>query len=229
LPQNLSNPLDPDQSNDIFEPDGIFEPNAGENAERLPDKRAEKRAENLSGHLYLSWEQYHHTIEQLAVQIYQSGWAFNQIICLAKGGLRVGDILARLYRQPLAILAVSSYGGTLNQERGELNFAQSLTMTSPHLGGRVLLVDDLADSGLTLIESRRWLEQHYGETIVDLKTAVLWYKGCSQIQPDYYVDYLPDNPWIHQPFEVYEQMEVATFAQHWLAQSQNIPHSPENP
>ncbi len=25
-------------------------------------------------------------------------------------------------------------------------------------------------------------------------------------KPDYYVEYLPDNPWIHQPFEVYDTL-----------------------
>jgi uncharacterized protein len=54
--------------------------------------------------LYISWEEYHQKIEQLAFKIYQSDWAFNQIVCLAKGGLRVGDILCRIYDQPLAIL-----------------------------------------------------------------------------------------------------------------------------
>ena len=39
-----------------------------------------------------------------------------------------------------------------------------------------------------------------------LKTAVLWWKACSVIKPDYYVEYLPDNPWIHQPFEVYDTL-----------------------
>jgi uncharacterized protein len=61
--------------------------------------------------LYVSWTEYHQKIEQLAVQIYNCGWQFNQIVCLARGGLRVGDILSRLYKQPLAILAASSYGG----------------------------------------------------------------------------------------------------------------------
>ena len=28
-------------------------------------------------------------------------------------------------------------------------------------------------------------------------------------KPDYHVDYLPDNPWIHQPFEVYDTMRPA--------------------
>lgn len=34
--------------------------------------------------LYVSWEEYHQNIETLAVKIYQSGWDFNQIVCLAK-------------------------------------------------------------------------------------------------------------------------------------------------
>ena len=25
-------------------------------------------------------------------------------------------------------------------------------------------------------------------------------------KPDYYVEYLADNPWIHQPFEVYDNL-----------------------
>jgi hypoxanthine phosphoribosyltransferase len=47
--------------------------------------------------LYISWSEYHQKIEQLAAQVHQSDWKFNQIICLAKGGLRVGDILARIF------------------------------------------------------------------------------------------------------------------------------------
>jgi uncharacterized protein len=42
---------------------------------------------------------------------------------------------------------------------------------------------------------------------------VLWQKACSVFSPDYSVDYLPDNPWIHQPFELYEQMQPADLAQ----------------
>ena len=33
-------------------------------------------------------------------------------------------------------------------------------------------------------------------------------KGCSEYTPDYYVDLLPDNPWIHQPMEKYEAMKI---------------------
>ena len=163
--------------------------------------------------LYISWSDYHHKIEQLAAQIYQSGWEFNQIVCLARGGLRVGDILSRIYQQPLAILATSSYSGAGKQERGQLTFSQHLTMTSESLGSRILLVDDLVDSGVTLEETIPWLKKNSKTTIEEIRTAVIWYKACSEIVPDYYADYLSDNPWIHQPFEGYEFTNPAELAQ----------------
>jgi uncharacterized protein len=162
--------------------------------------------------LYVSWDDYHQKIEILAAQIYQSGWQFNQILCLAKGGLRVGDILARIYDVPLAILAASSYRGEAGRDRSTLIFAQDLTMTTLHLGSHILLVDDLVDSGITLQKTMPWLQCKYGFYVEEVRSAVIWYKACSAIKPDYYVDYLPDNPWIHQPFERYEQMKPEDLA-----------------
>lgn len=162
--------------------------------------------------LYVSWSEYHEKIETLAVKIYQSGWKFNQIVCIAKGGLRVGDILCRIYRQPLAIISASSYLGEENRIRGEITFSDHLSMTTKSLGSKVLLVDDLVDSGISLQETINWLQQHRGTEIEEIRTAVIWYKDCSQIVPDYYVDYLPDNPWIHQPFEPYELITPAELA-----------------
>ena len=46
--------------------------------------------------LYISWDEYNKKIEQLAIQVYQDGWKFNQVVCIAKGGLRIGDIFCRL-------------------------------------------------------------------------------------------------------------------------------------
>lgn len=162
--------------------------------------------------LYVSWDDYHHTIEALAIAVHQSDWQFNQIVCLAKGGLRVGDTFSRLFDLPLAILSTSSYGGPNNQVRGSITFGRDLTMTTPNLGNRVLVVDDLVDSGITLKKSLVWLDRKYGFYIDEVRTAVLWYKDCSEFVPDYYVNYLPDNPWIHQPFEQYERLSLAELA-----------------
>ncbi|HEY9907825.1 MAG TPA: phosphoribosyltransferase family protein [Thermosynechococcaceae cyanobacterium] len=162
--------------------------------------------------LHVSWSDYHHTIEKLALEIHRSGWKFNQIICLAKGGLRVGDVLSRLFDLPLAILATSSYGGVNNQVRGSITFSHDLTMTTPNLGSHILLVDDLVDSGITLKRTLVWLDRKYGFYVEEVKTGVLWYKDCSVITPDFYAEYLPDDPWIHQPFETYERTSLDELA-----------------
>lgn len=153
--------------------------------------------------LYVSWDEYHQSIEKLAVLVYQSNWEFDQIVCIAKGGLRVGDILCRLFRKPLAILSTSSYTGD-SKTRGELTFSKYLSMTTEKMGKRILLADDLADSGVTLQETINWLKNQFFDEVQEVRTAVIWYKNTSVIKPDYYVQYLPDSPWIHQPFERYE-------------------------
>jgi uncharacterized protein len=155
--------------------------------------------------LFVSWDDYHQSIEALATQIHQSGWQFNQIVCLARGGLRIGDTLSRIFDQPLAILSASSYAGD-SHDRSTLIFSDDLTKTTQHLGSHILLVDDLVDSGVTLQKTLPWLDRKYGFYIEEVRTAVLWYKACSVIIPNYYVQHLPENPWIHQPFERYEQI-----------------------
>ena len=155
--------------------------------------------------LNVSWEQYNTLVERLALQVYDSGWRFNQIICIARGGLRVGDVLSRIYEVPLAILSTHSYtaeGGTV---RGQLVIAEHMTMTAPRLGERVLLVDDMVDSGHTLEAVYKTLPARFSH-ITDIRSAVLWFKGHSVFEPDYYVEHLPENPWIHQPFEIYDTL-----------------------
>ena len=167
--------------------------------------------------LHISWTQYHSLIEQLAIKIYQSNWHCDRIVCLAKGGLRVGDILCRIFDVPLAILSTASYSGENNQVRGKITVSQNLSMLEKSLSGKVLLVDDLVDSGISLQVVKEWLQSHYQEEITEIKTAVIWYKGCSISEPDYYVDYLANSPWIHQPFEKYE-----TISPELLANQQNV-------
>jgi uncharacterized protein len=158
--------------------------------------------------LYVTWAEYHTAIERLAVRVHASGWSFNQIVCIARGGLRVGDSMSRIFKLPLAIISTQSYAGDGGKERGTLTVAKHMTMTTPALGNRVLLVDDLVDSGVTLEVVKRHLIETCPD-IAEVRTAVLWHKACSTCTPDYHVHYLPENPWIHQPFEPYERMTVA--------------------
>ncbi len=157
-------------------------------------------------HLWVSWEQYHALIEELVVTVHRSDWTFDHILCLARGGLRIGDVLSRVFDRPLAILAASSYRAAGGTVQGRLDIAEHITSTQAPLAGRVLVADDLVDSGKTLQRVCAHLQQRFG-AITELRTAVLWWKPVSLVSPDYYVRKLPANPWIHQPFERYDGME----------------------
>ena len=165
--------------------------------------------------LYISWEEYTEKIEQLAIKVYEDGYRFNQVVCIAKGGLRIGDIFCRLFNVPLAIISVESYRGESNgiqNQQGQFTFSRDLAKTTPNLGSHVLLVDDLADTGKTLIKSIKWLEMYYGFYLeAQVRTAVLWHKSSSSYKPDYCVDFLKDSPWIHMPFEKYELKNIEDF------------------
>ena len=154
--------------------------------------------------LYVDWDEYHRQIERLSLAIHESGWHFDSLLCLARGGLRVGDVISRIYDMPLAILAASSYREAAGRSQGVLDIGEYITMTR-ELSGHLLLVDDLVDSGVTLNRVVVHLRQRYS-AVTELRSAVIWYKACSSFVPDYYVEYLPTNPWIHQPFEVYDAM-----------------------
>lgn len=146
-------------------------------------------------HLWVTWDDYNRLIERLALQVHQSGWEFDKILCLARGGMRVGDVMSRIFDVPLGILATSSYREAAGTKQGDMDIAQFITITRGTLSGRVLLVDDMVDTGKTFMKVYDHLKSQFAD-ITELRSAVLWWKGHSQAQPDYYVDKLPTNPWI---------------------------------
>ena len=165
-------------------------------------------------HLYVSYDEYHNLIEKLAIKIHQSGWQFDTILCLARGGMRPGDILSRIFDKPLAIMSTSSYRADAGTVQGKLDIAHYITTPKGEIAGRVLLVDDLADSGHTLNAVIHQLHNNY-KPITELRSAVIWTKGVSTFQADYTVETLPTNPWIHQPFESYDALSPEQLIAKW--------------
>ncbi|MFG6487169.1 phosphoribosyltransferase [Roseateles sp. BYS78W] len=165
-------------------------------------------------HLYVSWDEYHLLTERLALKVHASGWQFDQILCLARGGMRPGDVLSRVFDKPLGIMSTSSYRAEAGTIQGRLDMAKYITMPKGELAGRVLLVDDLADSGVTL---KAVVERLRGTpAITDLRSAVIWTKKVSAYTPDYYVEMLETSPWIHQPFEEYDGMGPEALAKKFV-------------
>ena len=58
------------------------------------------------------------------------------------------------------------------------------------------------------------LKRNYAP-ITELRSAVIWTKGVSTFSPDYSVELLPTNPWIHQPFESYDSLTPDMLLEKW--------------
>ncbi|RYH00796.1 phosphoribosyltransferase [Noviherbaspirillum suwonense] len=169
--------------------------------------------------LWVSWDEYHHAIESLALMVHESGWRFDHVLCLARGGMRPGDIFSRIFDVPLAILSTSSYREEEGTVRGSLDIAKYITMTRGSLSGRVLLVDDLVDSGVTLEQVQSHLRTNF-PAVTEVRSAVIWCKACSSVRPDFYLQYLESNPWIHQPFEEYDGLRPHQLAA-WMKKGES--------
>lgn len=164
--------------------------------------------------LYVSWDEYNRLIEKLALKVWESGWNFDAIVCLARGGLRVGDVLSRLFDKPLGVMFTSSYREEGGTRQSRLLIGEHISSAEPLPGTRWLLADDLVDSGATLVEVLPALKRRHSQ-IEEIRSAVLWAKGSSVAQPDYCIETLPSNPWIHQPFEEYDHMRPSDLKARW--------------
>ena len=91
------------------------------------------------------------------------------------------------------------------KQRKVANKVDSMTVIGDVSNKNVVLIDDMVDTGLTFKRVRDHLRNQF-PAITELRTGVLWWKGHSEVEPDYFVEKLPTNPWIHQPFEDYDSL-----------------------
>lgn len=149
--------------------------------------------------LHVDYAQYHRLIDQVVHAVERADFQPDVILGVSRGGLFLADGLSRALRRPMAVIAASSYREGSGTAQGEMQISPTIASVVP-LAGKVLLVDDLADSGRTLEALCVHLKQFFPE-IGELKTAVVWVKPSSVFKPDYAAQYLESDVWIVQPFE----------------------------
>jgi len=160
--------------------------------------------------LIVSWEEYNNIVEKLAISIEESKYQPTLLVGIMRGAAPMIDVLSRLFKLKCAYLAVESYSGKgVEDEQGDIVFSREMSSIT-NAAGRILLCDDLSDTGITLNKSIGWLENYepIKNKIEDIKTATLWKKKKSTFEPDYCAVRLLDNPWIVQPFEHYEEITI---------------------
>jgi hypothetical protein len=151
---------------------------------------------------HINWDLYCDLITQLSEKIQKdiAIHQFDQILCLARGGMLVGDALNRIFDIPLAVLFASSY--KITQQQHNLIIDNQIAKQNNTLGKRILLVDDLVDSGKTLEGVAKFLQENH--PVEYIKTAVIWKKESCAFTPDYHIINTKTDEWIVQPFEKFE-------------------------
>ena len=169
----------------------------------IPDFMPEK--------LIISFEEYLDTVEKLSVEI-TNNFKPTVLVGIMRGAAPIIDILSRILKLPIAYIVIQSYSGKgLEDQQGQLIFAREISSLANNEDfSKVLLIDDLSDTGLTLNKSIEWLK-NYGPTkkfIKEVKTACLWKKKSSSFEPDFCPIRLDSDPWIVQPTEHYEELSI---------------------
>ena len=169
----------------------------------IPNFMAEK--------LIIKFDEYLDTVEKLALTISQN-YKPTVLVGIMRGAAPIIDILSRILKLPTAYIVIQSYSGSgIENKQGELIFARDISSIASNSDyERVLLVDDLSDTGLTLNKSIEWLKQYepVKNYIKEIKTACLWKKKSSSFTPDFCPIRLNSDPWIIQPTEHYEELNI---------------------
>ena len=165
----------------------------------------------MSNKLIINFDEYLNTVEKLAVMVYEN-YKPTVLVGIMRGAAPIIDILSRILKLPTAYIVIQSYSGKgMEDKQGKLMFAREISSLAVSKDfNKVLLVDDLSDTGLTLNKSIEWLK-NYGPTknfINEVKTACLWKKKSSVFEPDFCAVRLDTDPWIVQPTEHYEELNI---------------------
>ena len=161
--------------------------------------------------LIVTFNEYTKIVEKLAVEIHNN-YKPTVLVVIMRGAAPILDILSRVLKLPIAYIVIKSYSGDgMEDKQGQLMFAREISSLAENKDfNRVLLIDDISDTGLTLNKSIEWLK-NYGPTndyIKEVKTACLWKKKSSTFEPDFCPVKLNSDPWIVQPTEHYEELSI---------------------
>ena len=165
----------------------------------------------MSNKLVISFNEYVDIVEKLTIEVNKS-YKPTVLIGIMRGAAPIIDILSRILKLPTAFLVIQSYQGKgMEDKQGDLMFARDISSIAKNKDfQRILLVDDLSDTGLTLNKSIEWLKKYdpIKNHIQEIKTACLWKKKSSTFTPDFCPVMLDSDPWIVQPTEHFEEIRI---------------------
>jgi len=146
----------------------------------------------------LSWSLFGEAARELAQQVADSGFTPDLVLAIARGGLFVAGALGyALEVKNLHVMNVEYYTGV--DQRLEMPVVLPPVPTAVDLAGaRVLVADDVADTGATLKLVRDFCQDH----VADVRCAVVYEKPQSSVRCEYVwrrTDRWIEFPWSSRP------------------------------
>ncbi|MCU1420619.1 MAG: phosphoribosyltransferase [Microbacteriaceae bacterium] len=151
----------------------------------------------------LTWNDFGEGSRELARTVHRSGFEAEVVVAIARGGLLLaGAIAYALDVKSCGALNAEFYTGVDARLDEPIILAPFLDEVSLK-GKRVLLVDDVSDSGRTL-KMVLGIIQHAG---ADVRTVCLYSKSHTVLEPDYV--WKRTDRWIAFPWSSQEPVTVA--------------------
>ncbi len=141
-----------------------------------------------------TWEEIYELLLNLADKIRESGFKPDVIVGVSRGGWTPARIMSDLLENPELANVKAEFYLDIAETKGKPVITQPVSMQVQ--GKKVLVVDDVADTGKSL----RLVRLHLIEKgAAEVKIATLYYKPWSVLTPDYYER--KTSSWIIFPWE----------------------------
>jgi len=152
----------------------------------------------MTNKLILSWQDIETDSKALSKKI---SLPIDLIVAITKGGLPIATLLTNkhLKNPPIITLQLKE----IKTEEKSNYKAQKVKIISPLniypiKGKRVLIIDDVADTGATLKKAVNLVKKHQPKILI---TACLHYKPRTTIKPDIFAKKIDNHVWIVYPWE----------------------------
>lgn len=149
----------------------------------------------------LSWNRVVKDSKRLSWIIKDSGYCPDIVIAIGRGGYVPARIICDyLLIRDLTTIKVEHWGiAATETKEAVIKFPLCTDIRDK----KVLLVDDITDTGDTIMASLGYLK---GFSPGIIKTAVLIHKTCSSIVPDFFVSRIVKWRWVIFPWHVWEDI-----------------------
>ncbi len=169
---------------------------------------------NLNGQLLMGVPQeiYNQLITKVVADIIKSRWRPDRILVIGTGGFYCGIPIAKILNVPYGVILARHYNENsstiVDSITTKVDFSKFIAAFDDYMKKcrRLLVIDDLDDSGDTFHELYLLIRKRYGQKM-EIRSAALWHKTSSKHTVDFMGDLIePDAktkkmPWIIQPHE----------------------------